>query len=61
VLRDDQMLGFEWSLHSQNLLASFNRNSSIVKFWDINSYQSDESRKVLLHAHQTDYGLSNEA
>lgn len=54
VLRDEQMLGFEWSLHTANLIVSFNRNSSIVKFWDINSYMVDESRKVLL-AHQNDY------
>lgn len=38
VLRDEQILGFEWSLHSQNLIASYNRNSNIVKFWDVNSY-----------------------
>lgn len=44
-------MGFEWSLHSQNLIASFNRNSNVVKFWDVNSYQSEESRKVILQTH----------
>ena len=37
-LRDEYLVNFEWSLQRPDLLASFNRNSDLVKLWDINCH-----------------------
>ena len=48
VLLGDNFLGFDWSHYCHSLLATFSRNSSIVKFWDLNSSDSELAKEKLL-------------
>ena len=48
VLIGEDFLGFDWSQYCHSLLATFSRNSNIVKFWDLNSSESEQAKEKLL-------------
>ena len=48
MLLGEDFLGFDWSYYCRSLLATFSRNSNIVKFWDLNSSESELAKEKLL-------------
>jgi len=48
VLEDEKIWGFDWSHYRSGLLASYNQNSDLVKFWDLNNHESEDARIILL-------------
>ena len=41
-------MGFDWSHYCKSLIATFSKNSSIVKFWDLNNADSEKAKETIL-------------
>ena len=53
VLLGENFLGFDWSHYCHSLIATYSRNSDIVKFWDMNVSDSERAKSELLELQQT--------
>ena len=52
VLQGENFLGFDWSHYCRSLIATYSRNSDIVKFWDINILESERAKAELIEIQQ---------
>ena len=48
-----EFMGFDWSQYCKSLIATFSKNSSIVKFWDLNNVESEKAKQTILLDLQT--------
>ena len=49
MIKEDNLLGLDWSHYCKSLLATYQRNSAVVKFWDLNNHKSETAKVVLLN------------
>ena len=48
VLYGDNLKGFDWSQYCRSLLATYSRDSSVIKFWDLQNSDSERAKESLL-------------